>query len=82
MPHMGVRLPATEHFRERDSGSHGSKSGVTDNELPREQAKKTYGLGPEDLEEFVALGTAGQRRLIEKPGALEAWLTDHAAKYA
>ncbi|MGH2409748.1 MAG: hypothetical protein ACRDGS_05175, partial [Chloroflexota bacterium] len=59
-------------------GPHRAKSGIADNERPH----RIYRLGPEDLEEFVALGAAGQHRLIEMPGALEAWLTDHAAKYA
>lgn len=73
---------ATERVREQNSSPRHTKNGVSDNEQSCEQAKRTYRLGPEDLEEFIALGTAGQRRLIERPGALEAWLTDHAAKYA
>ncbi|MGH2387543.1 MAG: hypothetical protein ACRDIE_05010 [Chloroflexota bacterium] len=73
---------ATEHVREQDNSPHRAKSGIADNERPHEQAKRTYRLGPEDLEEFVALGADGRHRLVEIPGALEAWLTDHAAKYA
>jgi hypothetical protein len=73
---------ATEHVSEQDTSPPRAKSGVVDNERSHAPAKRTYRLGPEDLEEFVALGSTGQRRLVEIPGALEAWLTDHAAKYA
>ena len=50
----------------------------------RERAHREgrYRLGPEDVEEFIALGPEGQHRLIETPGALDEWLAAHAAKNA